>query len=70
MFRTTGYHNEREGDHDSSQELVGYGVFFQGVSDGVIVAEEAPFEGAVSRGEDEKWQPDCQGEARGRSLES
>lgn len=48
-------HYQRKGDHDSTQELVGYGVLFEGVSDGLIVTEETPFERAVLRGQDEKW---------------
>lgn len=44
------YHYQCKGDHDSSQELVGYGVLFEGVSDGLIVTEETPFERAVLRG--------------------
>lgn len=49
------YHDQRGGDHDSAQQLVGYGVLFERVSDGLIAAEEAPFERVVLRREDKKW---------------
>lgn len=51
------YYNQCEGDHDSSQQLVGYGVLFERVPDGLIVTEETPFERAVFRGKDKKWKP-------------
>ncbi|TNN59107.1 hypothetical protein EYF80_030641 [Liparis tanakae] len=47
--RLLSYHDQCEGDHDSAQQLVGYGVLFEGVSDGLIVTEETPFEGVVLR---------------------
>lgn len=53
------HHNQREGDHDSSQQLVGYGVLFEWIPDGLIVTEETPFERVVLRGEDKKWKSDC-----------
>jgi len=62
------YHDQCEGDHDSAQQLVGYGVLFEGVSDGLIVTEETPLEGVVLRGEDEKWKSNCEKGERGRSF--
>lgn len=53
------YHDQGEGDHDPSQQLVGYGVLSERIPDGLIVAEEAPLEGSVLRGQDEKRKPDC-----------
>lgn len=61
MFQLCTYHNQCEGDHDSSQQLVGDGVLLEGIPDGLIVTEETPFEGGVLRGEDEKWKSDCSG---------
>lgn len=52
-------HDQCEGDHDSSQQLVGYGVLLEGVSDGLIVTEETPFERVVLRGKDKEWKSDC-----------
>lgn len=46
-----------EGNHDSSKQLVGYGVVFVWVPDGLIVAVETPLEGVVFRGKNEKWKP-------------
>lgn len=48
------YHDQCEGDHDSSQQLVGYGVLFEGVSDGLIITEKTSFEWVVLRCEDKK----------------
>lgn len=53
------HHDQSEGDHDSSQQLVRYGVLFERVPDGLIVAEETPFERVVLRGKDEKWKSNC-----------
>lgn len=53
---STDDHNKCEGDHDSSQQLVGYGVIFERVTDCFVITEETPFERAVTRGEDEEWQ--------------
>lgn len=55
------YHDQAEGDHDPSQQLVGYGVLPERIADGLIVAEETPLEGGVLRGQDEKRKPDCSG---------
>lgn len=55
--RLMTYHNHCERDHDSSQQLVGYGVLFEGVSNRLIVTEETPFERVVLRGEDKKREP-------------
>lgn len=63
---TVAYHDECEGDHDSSQQLVGNGVLLEGVSDGLVVTEETPFERVVLRGEDEKWKSDCRKKERGK----
>ena len=51
------HHNQGEWDHDPTQELVGDGLLFQRVPDALIVAEEASFERAVLRGNDEKRKP-------------
>ena len=56
---TLTYHDEREGDHDPSQQLVGDGVLFERVPDGLIVTEEAPFERVVLWGQDEKGKSNC-----------
>ena len=48
------HHDERERDHDAAQELVGDGVILERISDGLVAAEEASFEGVVLRGEDGK----------------
>lgn len=56
--RVRTYDNQCEGDHDPSQQLVGYGVISQGVSDGLVVTEETTFKRLVLRSEDEKWKTD------------
>lgn len=48
------YHDQCEWDHDSSQQLVGYGVLFEGVSDGLIITEKTSLEWVVLRSEDKK----------------
>lgn len=53
------YHDQDEGDHDPGQQLVGDGVLSERIPDGLVVAEEAPLEGIVLRGEDEERKPDC-----------
>lgn len=52
LFRA--YSNEREGDHHAPKELVGNGVLFEGVADGLVIAEEASFEGVVLRSQDDE----------------
>lgn len=52
-------HNQGEWDHDSAQQLVGYGIVLERVSDGIIVAEETPFKGVMLRGEDEEGKSNC-----------
>lgn len=54
------YYYKSEGNHDSSKQLVGYGVVFIGVPDGLIVAVETPLEGVVFRGKNEKWKSNCE----------
>lgn len=53
------HHDQDEGDHDPAQQLVGDGVLSEWIPDGLVVAEEAPLEGIVLRGEDEEREPDC-----------
>lgn len=66
MYRTkTGwvtYHNKCEGNHDSSQQLVGYGVLFQWVSYGLIITEETSFKWVMLRGEDKKRESHWEGD--------
>lgn len=54
-------HNQSEGDHDSTQQLVGDGVLLERIPDGLIVTEEAPFEGGVLWREDEERKSNCSG---------
>lgn len=61
LFLLRTYHNQSEWDHDSSQQLVGDGVLLERIPDGLIVAEETPFEGGVLRCEDKKRKSNCSG---------
>lgn len=54
LWNKRTYYDQRERDHDTSQQLIGYGVLFEGVSDGLVITEETPFERGVSWGKDEK----------------
>lgn len=55
----SAYHDQHGGDQDPAKQLVGDGVLPEWIPDGLVVAEEAPLEGIVLRGEDEERKPDC-----------
>lgn len=61
IFLACTYHNQSEGDHDSSQQLVGDSVLLERIPDRLIITEETPFEGSMLRCEDEKRKSNCTG---------
>lgn len=64
------YHDQGEGNHDPSQQLVGDGVLPEWIPDGLVVAEEAPLEGVVLRGEDEERKPNCSEGGGGKKADN